>query len=170
MVFETVTDRPPGERCEDVFKDCLSGEVGALIEPHVRHQRPAMSFPQASWRRMLLTQPPIKSFRWEGENSALDGTSTGSLTRQGDLTCGKVVGKIGELYSADPFWMYIRAPDMLFSSLHDLAIMLDEHDVVISPEDAQDRRKVFRHRGWLRRREQLLWKYRQQRRGQHRRY
>lgn len=136
LIFETIRCGDTAKQmCEFVFVDCAAMRGGTIVEPRECHQHPAMSFPEASWRRMLFTQPPIKRSDWEGENFKLAGVSRGILSLQRSLTCEDTVSGIGDLYSAESFWMNITDVGMLFLIEHELAIVLAEQDVRASPEE-----------------------------------
>lgn len=76
------------------------GGTNVMAKPKSRLKRPAAKYPEASWRKMLISQPPVKTCEWysydmfftnsDGEESS-DGQGIGmfdgDLDGDKDITC-----------------------------------------------------------------------------------
>ena len=144
LVFAVDQD-PPYKSRTYTYEACVAMGAGAIMGLQGCHQRNAMSFPEASWRRMLFIQPPIKSFTWEGEAHTLDGVSNGTLSRQHDLTCADVVSAIGDLYDPEDMWMSIANVGMLCPVEGDLAMMLAEQGLLVCQTEQDQRHELYAH-------------------------
>lgn len=138
LVFET------GEYA-NVWEQAERGG-GTIVHALPRTQHPSMRYPEASWRGMLMSQPPYKSCDYEGEfeldhNFASDARENeredylkGSLVSEGYITCGDFHNKIGECFYKlrKHAWLGLYGMPVIYPTEDELAEMLAEQHVMVN--------------------------------------
>jgi hypothetical protein len=113
--------------------DYAYDEGGTILQPMPDLQHPSAQYPKASWRGMLISQPPTKTCDWDGCFGfpwSEEGRFRGSLTSEGYITCADLYREVGERFHTGVGFMGIWGMPTIYPQQNQLAEMLAEQGVL----------------------------------------